>query len=79
MIVKAWNALDKWLHSKKGKKFTFVMDVLHSIIVFGIMLPVGFLSLLWQHKLWGLCAVFVGSGLISLYNAQQYYSRNYRY
>lgn len=79
MIRKAWNAFDKWLHGPKGQKFSFVMDVWHSIIVFGIMLPVGFLSLLWQNKLWGMTVFFVVTGLFSLYNAQKYYSKNYRY
>mgnify|MGYP007016971437 CR=1 FL=1 len=79
MIVKSIKAIEKWLYSEQGKKFTFVMDVLHSIIVFGIFLPVGFLSLLWQNKLWGLLVFFVGTGLLSLSNAQKYYIKNYRY
>lgn len=78
-IIKAYNALDRLVHSKKGQKFFFINDVIHPCLVLGIMWPTGILKWLWTIGAKEITILLVLSALYALYNAQKYYSKNYRY
>ena len=78
-LKKVYNKFDRWVHSKAGQRFYFFNDMAHSILIFGIMWPTGLLSWLGNHGGKSLVVLLVASGLYALYNAQKYYSRNYRY